>query len=274
MRIRKSKSKRLLASASTLLATLALAATACGQGSNTIYTTLATNATAAPVSGFYGPVRNIGQAAHQAYMVIGTISGHTTCVYTQVTATATFYGNSVASTATAKPMPQLAQSPTAAGANTAYVAGSSYYPYVYVAVGFTDPSGDCNYSLNYAGGTQTLTLIDNNDVSATVTSATGVAPGTYVIGTAQTARGYLVYGMTVSMTGGAGSVALACSLGLGPTITYPLAVDATVVNNPGTKIPILICSRGSTLSIVVTGGTAAYYVRAAGGIQVAQPFLF
>lgn len=242
-----------------------------GQGSNTIYdcnvahqAACVTNSIAG--SATFGPVRNIGQAAHQAYISLGSVSGRV-CDPTQAAFFIEMVGNSVNNSAAAVAMPQLAQ---VSSSTTTIVQSTALYPYVWVTVNFTDPSTFCNYSVYYSGSTQAFAPIANGTFGSTYQAGTASPGTTTLLVNPGTALGFYVYDYTLNLSGAAAVVSISC----GRTVTYSLAASQSVVEPP-TKIPTVQCLPNNALSLVVTGAGATlnYSIRSS-TVQTVQPFLF
>lgn len=240
-----------------LLAAFLLAVVAArGQGSNTIYQTLAVNQTSTSAS--FGPVNNIGQASHQAYATVSSVPGHT-CVASQAFVQISLDGGNTPSIASSVTMPQQATAATGFD----LVQASSIYPYVFVGVSFADPSGNCQWSAYYAGSVQTLTLIPNNLSQASV-STQSAGPGTITIVPAAGAQlSPFVFGYTLSTTGAAATAQLKCTNGSGTDYsnTFSLALGTPVII-PTNTVPAFFCGAGDRLDLVVTGAGATVFVTA------------
>lgn len=272
-----------------LLLTCGLAFNVYGQGSNTVYAFLAfscpgticsvpTSSTAA--GGYLGPVRNIGQASHQAYLTIGSIPGHS-CTPTVPVTTIQIVGNNSNNTALSQPIPQLANSTLATGA--VQLQGTALYPYVWLKVTFTDSSSNCNYSVSYAGSTQGIALVNNN-LSQLVqggTGATPVGPGTTPFlsppGGTSSAYSPILFGYSLSTSTAAANAIIECWNGTtvtGTPIEYTLAVGVPVVV-PLTSLPLLVCAAGNTMQLVTSGAGSLVSFNGQGTIFPAtQPWLY
>lgn len=245
-----------------LLLILASIVSACGQGSNTIYQTLLLDSKLSTAT--VGPVRNIGQASHQAYIYVHE------CDSTQATYTIELIGSNINNVATAQPLPQQAEVFSA----LTLVQGTAIYPYVWVTISITDPSTACQYDVYYGGSVQGFTPVNNNNQLGFTAFGTGAGPGTLALATpGGTARGIFVYNYSLSVAGAAGTVSLSC--GGGAVRTYTLGVGQQVTTQ-STSTPMVVCANGGTLSLVVAGaGTqVSYFVYGTSGIQTTQPHLY
>lgn len=238
-----------------------------GQDSNTIYQNITVNNSASGQLTF-GPVRNIGQASHQAYISLTTIPTHSPCNLGNTTTSIRLFGSNINSFANSVAIPQIVNT---YNAGTLLTQGTALYPFVFVDIHFTDPSGNCQFSAFYAGSTQSLSVVNNN-VSQALLSDGSSGPGTLNLLPSQAVgMTYLVYGLELSTSGASATVQIVCAGGY--SMTWTLAVGQPFAEHSSSP-PLLVCNNGGKVDAVITGAGATVNAAITASSLPAGVFLF
>lgn len=239
------------------LLSLFLALPAAAQFSNTVYQTLVTGSTTSGTVNF-GPVRNIGQAFHQATIIIGNRPGHT-CDSTKIIFDITLIGSyqNSPTDASAAPIPQTVNEDFLRAPNAIITQGVATHPYIYVQTTFTDATSNCNYSVYYSGSPQTATPIDLTNPTMGKNQQVNQAAGSYLFfpgSTTNPGLDFRLYGLVASSTA-AGTFSVQCN---GVTLlTINVAANQPTVVFPAT--PIIDCGFGNDVTFVLAGGANMNY---------------